>query len=455
MASRGPALILESVDGVALEALMSSVQEGARLRAIVLSTAQQFEGRIQEAASRLGIEVPSPTTLSGPIVAAGHQPVVYHAGLVEKEVQAHLLADLRHGLAINFILDLDDQDCAAFSEPHITPSAPTVKIHRFGSGAGLPVGQRIETIPVLDEDAGAPAHHAMTIYRRFVGEPVSIAHVVARRLLGPRLLQEQPVWQVPFSLLVRRPDVQRLLRDLAARTDLSQIYNATLSAFRLERKIKNAANPFPNLPENELPFWVWSPSAVAASRRALTVNEQLHEHEYLVPRGALVSLFLRAWCCDVFIHGTGGRTYEPAVDAVATALSISVSAPYVIASANRYPFAQHIDEYEQLLATTALIRSGPSHVEELITALSFDEQSSAQLRALSHRKSILIEELQAAKSTRGSDTKAIGVAIKSTDNDIRSLIDSHPAVLTVKGRCSALQQIEETLYRRDFPFWYA
>lgn len=431
------------------------------LAAEVLHVAAAFESSLAGAAAKIAanagtsrIPVSSPEiSLTQPVIATGHQPVVYHPGLTAKEEFAVRLSGLRSGIALNFILDLDEQDCLSFEIPHPGATATArsaselTSAFRFDDSNALPVDQRIARIPAVD-GADTPTQHTLKLYEKLLMTPVNIAHAAVRRLL----LRSNSLLHVPFSLLFARPLVQETLRIVLCTPDLARRYNSAMDRFRAEQRIKNSANPFPNLAEGELPAWVWNPGT--GGKRVFSVGTVLQPRELLVPRGALVTAFLRRYCCDLFVHGLGGKAYEPAVEMVAAEIfENSTFAPYCVVSSNVYPFSDGITEFESLSELTDLIRSGPSHLETLSKRLGLEQSVSSELSRLALRRADLVASLSEAKTVKGSDTKAIGLAIKELDSEIRTKLIGIPQVEAVHRAHARLAEFESTLYRRDFPFW--
>lgn len=432
------------------------------LAAEVLHVAVAFESSLAEAAAKIaGNQGPSrspPRTspeisLTQPVIATGHQPVVYHPGLTAKEEFAVKLSGLHSGIAVNFILDLDEQNCLSFEIPH--PDATTTarsaseltSALSFGDSNSLPIDQRITRIPA-SEGADSATQRTMRLYEKLLMTPVNIAHAAVRRLL----LRSNTLLHVPFSLLFARPLVQETLRIALDTPDLARRYNSAMDRFRAEQRIKNGANPFPNLAEGELPAWVWNPTT--GGKRVFSVGTVLQPEELLFPRGALVTAFLRRYCCDLFVHGLGGKAYEPAVEMVAAEIfESSAFARYCVVSGNVYPFSDGIAEFESLSELTDLIRSGPSHLETLSRRLGLEPSVASELSTLALRRTDFVRALTEAKANKGADTRAVGSAIKELDAKIRARLIEIPQVGAAQKAQFRLAEFEPTLYRRDFPFW--
>src|SRR5690606_13015755 len=116
---------------------------------------------------------------------------------------------------------------------------------------------------------------------------------------------------------------------------------------RADHKIKNPANPFPNLKDGsnfELPFWIVDPSS--RSRTPVRHGSHPPQDALLIPRGALITALFRTHCSDLFIHGTGGKHYESFTDLLIREYFGAPPPPYVIASETTFLFNDALTRYE-------------------------------------------------------------------------------------------------------------
>jgi hypothetical protein len=88
-----------------------------------------------------------------------------------------------------------------------------------------------------------------------------------------------------------------------------EIFNNVLDEYRQEFRFRYKNYPFPKLEDGELPFWV-----IEGGKRRRCFKKEINLSELkkitVFPRAATLTLFLRLYKFDLFIHGVGGANYE-------------------------------------------------------------------------------------------------------------------------------------------------
>lgn len=285
------------------------------------------------------------------IIMAGHQPVVYHPGVLFKPLAQKKLAEESGGTAINVVIDTDSGDSGALQWPQI--NADTVCIAKgsltnerdtlyrsqniIDEGALRVLGEAIQN-DLNDLGCNDEANRAKTtieLYTRLAGHSAMKAHTLVRWAhLG------YCVPEIPLSILFECPSIQEIVESVLERpVEWARCYNETLDHYRERHKIANRANPFPNVAAREagqeLPLWI-----VRGKERVPYVaprdGMQKREEGLLVSRGSVTTLILRAFCSDIFIHGLGGGKYDQFVDELAQSI-LGIELPcFVVASTTRY-----------------------------------------------------------------------------------------------------------------------
>jgi hypothetical protein len=292
-----------------------------------------------------------------PIVGDGHQTELHHPGVWVKRVLTHFAASRLSGHALHFAVDTD---------------APKHLILRWPGG-----GEPITDDPDLHLahwtgllDAPTPAHIAHLERRlheaRFARKPVIDDFLVSLRRLSleePKLppaltnalheldwslglrhhaLLAGPVWtSEPFLVFAHH---------LVARAgEFATQYNAALADYRRAKKVRTSARPMPDLAafdqSVELPFWLDDLSAGARSRpsafargdgfvialpngqefdfdpaadgwdAAGRLSQWLRANQLRIsPRALTLTMFLRLFVVDQFVHGIGGGRYDQITD---------------------------------------------------------------------------------------------------------------------------------------------
>jgi hypothetical protein len=109
------------------------------------------------------------------------------------------------------------------------------------------------------------------------------------------------------------------------------VFNSALDEYREEFRFRYRNFPFPKLREDELPFWVVH-EGVRARCFKKDVGASGSENLGILPRAAALTLFLRLYRFDFFIHGVGGWNYEWIQDRIIERFFKESPPPYAAAS---------------------------------------------------------------------------------------------------------------------------
>ncbi len=110
-----------------------------------------------------------------------------------------------------------------------------------------------------------------------------------------------------------------------------ETYNNALDEFREEYRFRYRHYPFPPLEEGELPFWIVEDG----------IRKRFHESDIgasgmkgltVFPRAATLTIFIRLYRFDLFIHGTGGANYEWVQDRIIERFFEKTPPPYAVLS---------------------------------------------------------------------------------------------------------------------------
>ena len=299
-----------------------------------------------------------------PIYFAGHQPELFHPGVWLKNFALGRLAAEFGGVGINLIVDADDVRTTDIRVPTGTVESPRIEsipydlplppqpheerrirdsatFHAFGDSVARSIAPLVQDPLVsafwpLVRDASREDRLGMSLAQ-------------ARHLLefewGNRTLE------LPQSRLCRLPAVRYMICHMLAQLPrFYEVYNGTLGTFRLRHRLRNHAQPMPDLETSghwlEAPLWVWS--AEDPTRRRVFVRDcavgteltdrhgwratlplsadtdcqaavdRLAELEQqgvkLRTRALVTTLIARLLVSDLFIHGIGGARYDEVTD---------------------------------------------------------------------------------------------------------------------------------------------
>jgi len=110
-----------------------------------------------------------------------------------------------------------------------------------------------------------------------------------------------------------------------------EIFNVSLDEYRETFRFRYKHFPFPHLEEDELPFWI-----IREGRRCRLFTHDAEQTDLrkapIVPRAATLTIFLRLYRLDMFIHGVGGGNYEWVQDRIIERFFGRQPPPYAITS---------------------------------------------------------------------------------------------------------------------------
>lgn len=440
----------------------------------------KYSKSIAAAAQRCGVDVvlqDSPSnSAQARIIMAGHQPVIYHPGLLSKVQSLARFTKQSDAIGINIIIDTDEGDAGIIHWPSLERGSLEIKRASIATkGCSLYSEQCVESESVLVEifesievdlrrctevyTGGAlsieQTRFAGALYRRLAGEPISIAHAVVRWAL-----MKLPLLELPLSTIVQETEVRYILSEFARDgIRLAETYNKTLDTFRHAHRIANSANPFPNMKYYgdicELPMWriregLREPLLYSKGAHLFVGAELKQGSEYLAPRGSITTMVLRGFCSDLFIHGLGGAKYDRFVDQLALKY-LGVELPrYVMASRTRYIFPERVAELQRSLELASKVKEITARTESFIGKGIFPEEEESQLLAVVTERATLRKALQQA--TNSAERSMVAHALNSANSAVRKIVESG----SLRSHIESAASNEAALGRwsfREFPFF--
>lgn len=273
---------------------------------------------------------------NAPVVMSGHQPVLWHAGILAKLIGACELARSTGATACWIVADMDEVDPTAVRAPQGRAEHASARTFRLLSGdppgPGVPTAALPPREPAPEDPAAAGLAPLLAEHRT---EP-TLALQVGRAVVGhacERLGLEPPV-VIACSQLIETRAWRSLLDAMAADPmACANAYNAAASAHPHARVRPMQTDQA----RAELPLWRMRPGLP----RLGVLSDQLGTipPEELRPRALAMTAIARAALCDLFIHGTGGGIYDRVTEdwfntwANAPAWTL---APTVVATADAY-----------------------------------------------------------------------------------------------------------------------
>ena len=465
---------------------LQTLRSAARQR--LVDAAIGYRAMLVEIGRAAGLFAADAPTISGdpgsqPLIMTGHQPVIFHSGLTFKYQTTETFALEHNALAVAVVIDTDEGDAGAFAFPSseasfqlltdqtqgLTTQAAANQMSSadgsFSIAASLLGASRRKSSDLIRTEASRvlaalqncgchlEADRFQKIAEQYATLPTDSmmeANLIVRWNAG--IAGRTP--EIPLSMICSFPEVLQFFGELLARPfEFARCYNDTLDAFRAEQKIRNVANPFPNLrieeARCELPFWLIDPAR--GTREIVSIRKQGFERlleasgadvaeilpgnegaslfslliggKHLIPRGGLITATLRILFSDLFVHGTGGGRYD-----VFTSQFIRVwwnvePTPFAVASASRYLFDQERREISRLQAISDNIRDYQFNPQRYLGTGVFLSDTETALRTALAEKESAVMALRTARES-GLPADDIGRKIQRLGDLIKSTVSS-------------------------------
>ena len=307
----------------------------------------------------------------GVVIATGHQPTIYHPGILFKEMVLNALMKREGWLGLNLVVDSDvaKPDVLIPVENRKDLSSTQIgdlAIEEISPPDRNELNQKLAWIrEKAGTSLGKENLEAFSIYasaaNKVLPSSKNLAEFIAfsRRLFEERLgFDHQEVFL--SSVCQSSAFIYFFSLILASCRRFALSYNRILDEYRRERKIKHPLVPFPNLKVSnnivELPFWIWQPGkerttlylrfdgkktylwqGLDVSQREIgslskIVEKGLQGYK-LRPKALMLTFFARLFLCDLWIHGIGGARYEEINDSLAKDFFLFALPEYAVASA--------------------------------------------------------------------------------------------------------------------------
>lgn len=320
---------------------------------------------------------------SKPIVATGHQPVIYHPGIIFKDMVVNALIERYGFCGLNLVVDSDTLhnnnqyvSIPAFKDEVITCE----KIRLFYAEKNL----AMEEIPPPDQKEFNQilAHikerikdsllaenlESLSNYIITINEVLPSSNNLAQfNAFSKRLYEEKLGFKHTeiflSSICQSKAFIYFISLILSSGKQFVKCYNRILDEYRKYRKGRCPLNLRLSSDTIELPFWIWKDGEIRATLyikfnrgklwicagdrkisdidiskidQTIKIIEELNSFYKIRPKALMLTLFARLFLCDLWIHGVGGAEYEKLNDRLAREF-FSIPLPeYAIASATLF-----------------------------------------------------------------------------------------------------------------------
>lgn len=494
---------------------LQTLRVNARRR--LVDAANGYRAKLVEIGRAAGLFAGEASAITGdpslqPLIMTGHQPVIFHSGLTFKYQTTEAFALEHKCLAFAVVIDTDEGDAGAFTFPDSDAPFPLLSDKgqtqlpqtissqissanaSFSTAATLLGASRRKSSDMIKAEASrvgtalqncgchVEAESFAKIATQYAALPTDSmmeANLIVRWNAG--IAGRTP--EIPLSTICSFPEVLQFFAELLAKPfEFAHCYNEMLNAFRTEHKIRNVANPFPNLriedARCELPFWLIDSEKgtrdIVSLRKhgfeqfleanGADVTEVLAGHEgaslfsllvggkQLIPRGGLITAMLRILFSDLFVHGTGGGRYDVFTSQFIRAWWRVEPAPFAVASASRYLFDQERQQLSRLQQISDNIRDYQFNPQRYLGTGVFSSDTEAVLRAALAEKESAVKELRSARES-GVPADDIGRRIQRLGDLIKTTVTAEfSAQLTQLQSLSA--DTMSTLNSRTWPWFF-
>ncbi len=291
-------------------------------------------------------------------VGVAHQPHFFHPGIAVKFL---VLEAARCGEKEIVFLDAESVRLGVKVPAPCSPFLPE-RGHRPSGGVPREAAE-LKTVELINTnrlmyDCPAPSESS---FSRFLGgiekalreaSPNGLEECISNFLtfkeiimakMGRRLLKEilAESFMEYYDLRMPRHFLSEILggddfhdlfsRIYAEHKRFRDVFNNALDRYRKEFRFRYRSFPFPRLEEDELPFWIVRDGARVRCFKK-EVDARGIRNLVILPRATTLTLFLRLYRFDFFIHGVGGWNYEWIQDRIIEEFFKKAPPPYSAAS---------------------------------------------------------------------------------------------------------------------------
>ncbi len=372
-----------------------------------------------------------------PLILTGHQPELYHPGVLLKNMLAGHLADAVDGCAANVTIDSDvvksrRMTLPSLVEDQLEKSSLVIDEWAFGcpwEETGIVNREQFETLPErasrhiapLSQSSLLPAFWEEVVSRTAGDDDLVDGLIAGRQYVEHRLgLQNR---EIRLSQIAETDTFLHFLAGIIGDAEkFCRDYNQALFDYRACYDLKSDSHPMPDLVVTgdliELPFWVWTNerprrkglylrrttdaveltddhgwseeiplTAMESSENRVAFLQELASRGIKIRSRALVTtLYLRLFVADWFIHGIGGAKYDEITDDLICRYFRFPPPDYQVATGTAFlPLKRRIDPDE---ADPVELKNRLRHAEEN-PELLFSEHSQQVVDLIDEKRSLI------------------------------------------------------------------
>lgn len=432
------------------------------------------------------------------IIAAGHQPDLYHPGVWVKNFLMLEAAKRTDAVPLSIAVDSDTYETVGASFPCIGAEVRRCTEYLavgtteacFACSDPPTVFEIEDWCEAVSRQIDALGVASVTENFRVFAEGLQPSRTVSRNLaeflVGVRRRFESTAGaeylEVPSSRLSRTEAFAAFVVELSHNVErLHESYNGALREHRASKGVRSAAQPFPDLARGgqsfELPLWT-----LDAHRRQAVMCERiggevvllgvdgtnivtlpadpeqaierlLASKVTLAPKAMALTMYVRGFLSDLFIHGLGGGSYDTVTDEVFRRFFGAELPGYVVASATmRLPLGLALvneEEVSEALERLNRFEHNPdAWLSEAEFAIPGDRERALELAAEKVRATEAI-------STPGADRKALGLRIREINSALGAMMTTQRATLEAElAEVRIRRRDSEVLADRTYPYCF-
>jgi len=454
------------------------------------------------------------------IIQTGHQPVFFHPGIWIKNIFLNQLLKsplLDKSLGLNIILDNDICKDLNLSLPALSsngnliveeisflssPPAPNLPFEEYPCPSLELITKFNQDITCRLKPLKSENKDILNNFKYFaqclenssrlcsqnhresnLGEFLGLARHLYEKEIEPTYLE------IPFSQICDSDEFLSFFLEIIKNIkSFSEIYNKKLDEYRKLFKIRNRAQPSPNLmiKENltEIPFWIWKEGD--ERRKIFILKEEEKNYLYndsygkifliekdnlkslsllkaflkerglkIRPKALLLTLYNRLFISDLFIHGLGGAKYDLVTDEIIREFFKVEPPRFLVVSCTLHlnfkssPKSSDV----KISALKKKIRDLEFNPQRYINELLLTKKEEDQIGKLAEEKIELIKKIKGVLSPVGN--RKISEEIKAINNFIAEKIIPLKYGLNKKIEKEEEKMKQSKVYNfREFPYCF-
>ena len=389
------------------------------------------------------------------IYVTGHQPEIFHPGILFKDLLLNKLSIMHNAFPLHLNVDTD-----IFEFKYIFPQIDdnNLIINKFEYHQDrlfmfedfnleketellkILNDQEIDLKEILSESVYEFALEYINRIKKLINSKEkfhNISNIIRNNFL---INNNMDIPTIKLSEFIKLDSFQYFVELISNRnSEFIEMHNISLRNYRELHKIKNHAQPIPDMIINELPFWELNIQDGNRTHAKLPFNLSTTYS----PRAITNTMYIRLFLSDLFIHGRGGARYEAISDGIIENFFGSKSSPYFVASATL-----HLDNNNNFKTLNISL----NELNVVLRDLNYSPEKFIESTDI-----LKIEKtkLQERFKNQNEDKKFLTQEIQKINEVIKEKIkDKIEYYEKLKENFEQFHKNKESLENREYPFFY-